>query len=92
VQSENVRSQVENACAERIAPLVEGDGGELWVVVADSETIHLHLAGLCAGCPGASLTDRFLVRPALQPLAPKAVVRLTTGFVIPPGAVRIGPR
>ena len=77
------------ACREQLAPLVRADGGELYVVTVSAEDVHLHLAGTCAGCPGATMTRDRLVQPALQALLPKAQIRLTTGWRVPEGAQRI---
>jgi Fe-S cluster biogenesis protein NfuA len=77
------------ACREQLVPLVRADGGELYVVTVSAEDVHLHLAGTCAGCPGATMTRDRLVQPALQALLPKAQIRLTTGWRVPEGAQRI---
>jgi Fe-S cluster biogenesis protein NfuA len=76
-------------CRELVAPLVRADGGELYVVSATTEDIHIHLAGTCAGCPGAVLTTERLVQPALASVAPRATVRVTTGWRIPEGATKV---
>jgi Fe-S cluster biogenesis protein NfuA len=77
------------ACREQLAPLVHADGGELYVVTATPDDVHLHLAGTCAGCPGAMMTRDRLVQPALHAVLPKAQIRLTTGWRVPEGAQKI---
>ncbi len=76
-------------CREVLAPLVEADGGEMFLVSASADDIHIHLGGTCAGCPGASLTGDKILAPALQTVAPKAKLRVTTGWRVPEGAHRI---
>jgi Fe-S cluster biogenesis protein NfuA len=83
------RDVVLKACREQIAPLVRADGGELYVVAVSAEDVHLHLAGTCAGCPGATMTRDRLLQPAVQALLPKAQLRLTTGWRIPEGAQKV---
>lgn len=78
-------------CREVLAPLVEADGGEMYVVVVNADDVHIHLAGTCAGCPGSSLTRDRVFAPALLSVVPKAKLRVTTGVRIPDGAQRIRP-
>jgi Fe-S cluster biogenesis protein NfuA len=76
-------------CREVLAPLVEADGGVMYLVAASADDIHIHLAGTCAGCPGSNFTRDRILGPALQSVAPKAKLRLTTGVRVPDGARRI---
>jgi Fe-S cluster biogenesis protein NfuA len=72
-----------------LAPLIEADGGELYLVVADESKVHLHLAGTCSGCPGASLTTEHVIEPAVGAVLPKAAIEVTTGWIIPDDAERV---
>ena len=81
---------VMKACTDLLAPLIRADGGEMYVVTATADDIHIHLAGTCAGCPGAMMTRDRLVEPTLHQVAPKANVRVTTGWRIPEGARKVG--
>jgi Fe-S cluster biogenesis protein NfuA len=87
------RESVVELCRDVLAPLIEADGGEMYLVAITTENIHIHLAGTCAGCPGSSFTAQSIVGPALLKVAPKFKLQLTTGWRIPDGADRIaGPR
>jgi Fe-S cluster biogenesis protein NfuA len=77
------------ACKELLAPLVHADGGVLYIVSASADDVHIHLAGTCAGCPGAALTSERLVQPAIEAVVPRATVRVTTGFRVPEGAKKV---
>ncbi len=81
--------QVIKALAELAVPLVKADGGELYVVTATGDDVHVHLTGTCAGCPGATITRERLVEPAVHGVSPRANVRVTTGWHIPNGARKI---
>ncbi len=83
------RESVLELCREVLAPLIEADGGEMYLVAITAEDIHIHLAGTCAGCPGSSFTAQSIVGPALLKLAPKSKLLLTTGWRVPSGADRI---
>jgi Fe-S cluster biogenesis protein NfuA len=80
------------ACRDILAPLIRADGGEMYLVSATAEDIHIHLAGTCAGCPGATMTRDRLLEPAIAAVAPKANLRVTTGWRVPDGARKIGER
>jgi len=77
------------ACREQIAPLVHADGGEMYIVAASQDDVHIHLAGTCAGCPGANMTRDRLLGPTVLAILPKAQLRVTTGWRVPSGAKKI---
>jgi Fe-S cluster biogenesis protein NfuA len=79
-----------------IAPLVEADGGELYILPADpkadskaSAPLRLHLGGRFAGCPGNSLVGEHIIRPVLEPVAPSRSIEISSGRLVPPGAERV---
>ena len=74
-----------------LAALIEADGGRMFLVTASPEDIHIHLAGSCAGCPGSAHTASKILAPALESVLPKAKLRVTTGWVVPTGALRLTP-
>jgi len=78
--------QLLRICREVIAPLVRADGGELYVVAVEADSLSLHLAGTCSGCPGAVLTSRGIIEPAVHAVAPSARVVVTNGAKVPDGA------
>jgi len=78
--------QMIKVCREVIAPLVRADQGELYLVAVEPDQITLHLAGMCAGCPGANLTAKGVIEPAVHAVAPTARVIVTSGIRIPEGA------
>jgi Fe-S cluster biogenesis protein NfuA len=84
-----MKEQIERICAEILGPLVRSDGGEMYLVRFEGDDVHIHLAGACAGCPGASITADKVILPALRSAAPKVRVVLTTGVRIPAGATKI---
>ena len=77
------------ACKDVLAPLVKADGGEMYLVRVGADDVHLHLAGTCAGCPGAAFTRDAVITPIVRAVLPKVRVIVTTGFRIPQGAERI---
>jgi Fe-S cluster biogenesis protein NfuA len=71
-----------------VGPLIAEDSGELFVAKLDAKEIHLHLRGSFSGCPGNQLVIQHLVEPALRRAAPNAVITVSSGELIPEGAVQ----
>ena len=78
--------QLLNVCRDVIAPLIRADGGEVYVVAVEPDHLTLHLAGTCAGCPGATITVKQVIEPAVHAVAPSARLVVTSGIRIPDGA------
>jgi Fe-S cluster biogenesis protein NfuA len=78
--------QMLKVCREVIAPLIRADQGEIYLVAVEPDQITLHLAGMCAGCPGANLTVKGVIEPAVHAVAPAARVVVSSGIRIPDGA------
>ena len=72
-----------------VVPLVEADGGEIFLVSGNASRFTLHLAGHLAGAPGKSLICRRILEPVIHIIAPDAEVVLSAGWRIPEGAVRL---
>lgn len=85
----NDNEELVKALAELAVPLVEADGGELYLVSATVDDVHVHLTGTCAGCPGATMTRERLLQPTINGVAPKANVKVTTGWRVPDGAKKV---
>jgi Fe-S cluster biogenesis protein NfuA len=70
-----------------VDPLVRADGGELFVCELSPAKVVLHLRGRFSGCPGNTLAIRRVIEPALLVAAPRVTVSVTTGELVPDGAV-----
>ena len=86
---ESAKEQIGKLCREILAPLIRTDGGEMYLVRFDGDDVHIHLAGTCAGCPGASLTGDKVILPALRAAVPKVRIVVTTGVRPPDGAEKL---
>ena len=84
-----LHAQIARICREILLPLVKTDGGEMYLVKVEGDDVYIHLAGTCAGCPGASITGDKVIQPALRSAAPKLRVFVTTGVKVPEGAQKL---
>lgn len=82
-------ARVEDALREKALPLVQADAGELYLVSATDTEVRVHLAGTCSGCPGAHLTEEFLLMPIVRDVSSKATLVVTTGYRPPTGAKKL---
>lgn len=83
------RDEIVRVVKEVLAPLVQADGGELYLVSVEDTGVSLHLAGRFSGCPGNTLTRRRVLEPLIASAVPGAYVTLTTGPLVPKGAQRV---
>lgn len=83
------RDEILRVVREVLAPLVRADGGELYLVRVEDDTVDLHLAGRYAGCPGNALARRQVIEPAIRAVAPNAHVSVSSGALVPKGAQKL---
>ncbi len=74
---------------EIVAPLVEADGGAVYLARKSNGSVRLHLAGACAGCPGFRVTSAEVIEPVLRAAGLKVDLEITAGWSIPEGAERV---
>ncbi len=84
--------ELKNVLRRVIAPLIEADDGELYLVPASTKVVHLHLRGRFSGCPGNGLVTQHVLRPVITASRPSAQIQVTSGALLPEGAERILPR
>ncbi|MBI5531359.1 MAG: NifU family protein [Deltaproteobacteria bacterium] len=84
-----IRQQILNLCRDVIGPLLAVDGGVLYIVSVEDDLLTVHLAGTCAGCPGAPITTRFIIEPAVRSVSPSIKLTVTAGAAIPKGALPV---
>jgi Fe-S cluster biogenesis protein NfuA len=83
------RDEILQVVREVLAPLVRADGGEIYLVRVEDDSVSLHLGGRFAGCPGNALARRQIIEPAIRAVAPQAQVTVSSGAIVPKGAQRL---
>jgi len=74
-----------------LAPLVERDGGELYLVTLDKKRVRVHLGGTLSGSPAVDVVTERILIPAVTKVHPKAELEVSSGWTVPDGAERIRP-
>jgi Fe-S cluster biogenesis protein NfuA len=85
----DAREKVREVLATVVAPLVECDGAELYLVHVEGKEVVLHFGGTYAGCPGVGAVTRTIVRPVLCTVVPDVNVIANSGLPVPKGAERL---
>jgi Fe-S cluster biogenesis protein NfuA len=45
-----------NRALDKVRPLIQSDGGEVWLVKIEAETAYVQMLGACGGCPASTMT------------------------------------
>ena len=85
------KDEIVRVAREVLAPLVQADGGDLYLVSVAETGVSLHVTGRFAGCPGNTLVRRRLFEAPFASVAPGIIVTLTSGPLIPVGAALLQP-
>jgi Fe-S cluster biogenesis protein NfuA len=91
VGTQTLQDKIKELLLSVVAPLVEKDGAELYLVRAEGSDVVLHFAGTYAGCPGVGVVTKNIIAPVLKPLIPDVVVTVNSGLPVPKGAERLTP-
>ena len=84
------KDEIVRVAREVLAPLVQADGGDLYLVSVEETGVCLHVTGRFSGCAGNTLVRRRVFEPPLAAIAPGITLTLTSGPLIPVGASRLG--
>ena len=75
--------------SELLVPLVEEEGGELYLVSISDKKLALHLAGSLSGSPATPTIKLRVLEPAVRAINPKVELTISSGWTIPDGASRL---
>lgn len=45
-----------NRALDKVRPVIQADGGEVWLVRVDGPTAYVQMLGACGGCPASTMT------------------------------------
>ncbi|MGC2131448.1 MAG: NifU family protein [Candidatus Aquilonibacter sp.] len=45
-----------NQALDKVRPLIQRDGGEVWLIRVDGSTAYVQMLGACGGCPASNMT------------------------------------
>ena len=83
------RAKVKEVLRNVVAPLVERDGAELYLVRVEGREVVVHFGGAYAGCPGVGTITRNILAPVLRSIVPDVSVTANSGLPVPKGAERL---
>lgn len=45
-----------NRALDKVRPMIQRDGGEVWLIRVDGSTAYVQMLGACGGCPASTMT------------------------------------
>jgi Fe-S cluster biogenesis protein NfuA len=45
-----------NRALDKVRPMIQGDGGDVWLIKIEDETAYVQMLGACGGCPASTMT------------------------------------
>jgi Fe-S cluster biogenesis protein NfuA len=54
-KAESIEDRV-NRALDNVRPLIQSDGGEVWLIRVDGKTAFVQMLGACGGCPASNMT------------------------------------
>ncbi len=45
-----------NRAIDKVRPLIQADGGEVWLIRVEGATAYVQMLGACGGCPASNMT------------------------------------
>jgi Fe-S cluster biogenesis protein NfuA len=55
MSGESVEVRV-NRAIDKVRPLIQRDGGEVWLIRVDGSKAYVQMLGACGGCPASNVT------------------------------------
>lgn len=76
---------------EVLAPLLHADGTQLYLVEHGKKELRLHLTGKLSGSPGTPTAIEHVIAPAVEAVAGKLKLVVTSGYTVPKDAELVRP-
>ncbi len=70
---ESVEARV-NRALDKVRPLIQADGGEVWLIRVDGPTAYVQMLGACGGCAASTMT----LKGAIEAVVTADVPEITT--------------
>jgi Fe-S cluster biogenesis protein NfuA len=71
--AESIEARV-NRALDKVRPLIQADGGEVWLIKVDGQTAYVQMLGACGGCPASTMT----LKGAIEAVVSVDVPEITT--------------
>jgi Fe-S cluster biogenesis protein NfuA len=52
---ETIEARV-NRALDKVRPMIQADGGEVWLIKVEGGTAYVQMLGACGGCPASNMT------------------------------------
>ena len=60
-----------NRAIDKVRPLIQADGGEVWLIKVEGSTAHVQMLGACGGCPASNVTLKGAIEAVVRADVPE---------------------
>lgn len=68
--NESVEVRV-NRAIDKVRPLIQADGGEVWLIRVEGATAYVQMLGACGGCPASMTTLKGAIETVVRADVPE---------------------
>ncbi|HEX8806479.1 MAG TPA: NifU family protein [Candidatus Aquilonibacter sp.] len=67
---ESIEARV-NRALDKVRPLIQADGGEVWLIRVDGQTAYVQMLGACGGCAASTMTLKGAIEAVVRADVPE---------------------
>ncbi|MGB6985223.1 MAG: NifU family protein [Candidatus Aquilonibacter sp.] len=60
-----------NRAIDKVRPMIQSDGGEVWLIKVEGSTAYVQMLGACGGCPASTMTLKGAIEAAVTADVPE---------------------
>jgi len=60
-----------NRAIDKVRPLIQADGGEVWLIKVEDSTAYVQMLGACGGCPASNMTLKGAIEAVVRADVPE---------------------
>ncbi len=60
-----------NRALDKVRPLIQADGGEVWLIRVEDGTAYVQMLGACGGCPASNVTLKGAIEAVVRADVPE---------------------
>ena len=60
-----------NRAIDKVRPLIQADGGEVWLIRVEDGTAYVQMLGACGGCPASNVTLKGAIEAVVRADVPE---------------------
>jgi Fe-S cluster biogenesis protein NfuA len=70
--AETIEARV-NRALDKVRPLIQGDGGDVWLVKVEGDRAYVQMLGACGGCAASNMTLKGAIEAVVTSDVPEII-------------------